>query len=797
MRLHVQTKNNKGFHETLRRTTIAILLSSSLTLIAAENYVDIPSQSLDKALSALAKQSKVRIEYSVDSTKKFNAPSIQGNLSTRQVIDALLKNTSFTVQGDSEQGYSVIEKTAQNSAIPDEALPEVTITATKDKETATSPVIGYLAKRSATATKTDTPIIETPASVQVITRDVIDDQKALSLKDVYENVSGVQQAGNTLNAQTEVLPIIRGFESPTLLRNGLRSTMTGAVDLINVERVEVLKGPSSILFGAIEPGGIVNYVTKRPQAEASHTLTQEFGNFDYFRTSGDTTGALNADESLLYRLNFAYTDSDSYRDYMKLERSAIAPSLLWKISDQTELLLDFSYSKEKQPYDTGIPLDAEGKPLTSREAFFGYPDLDGRSNEDVYAGYQLTHILNPTWTIRNQLQYHRAHSENEALRARSVFGNSLRMRYQNEDRVDDEVQFVLDATAKFSTGAVDHTFLIGTDLIKQESDFDRFRVNTPNYAISDSPNVNFNPPANQTQTKDISKTDWMSIYFQDQMSLLSDDRLKLLIGGRFDDVVTKSSADGIDTVDIKDQAFTGRAGMLYMLSDNHSVYFSSSQSFRPQFAFAVDINGKPLDPETGRQYEVGFKSAFFNEKLLSTISVFEIKKKNVAVFDQSLFDSTGQNAYFPGVKQESRGFEFDLAGNLTDQLKVIANYSYTDTQIIENQGDLSQEGLPIGGVSPHAARIWMSYNFKGPLNGLGIGGGVRYVGESTAQFDPNLEIDPYRVTDIAAWYSWDNIKASINVKNLFDEEYIVRASNNSIAHYGAARTIIGSVSINF
>jgi len=297
MRLHVQTKNNKGFHETLRRTTIAILLSSSLTLIAAENYVDIPSQSLDKALSALAKQSKVRIEYSVDSTKKFNAPSIQGNLSTRQVIDALLKNTSFTVQGDSEQGYSVIEKTAQNSAIPDEALPEVTITATKDKETATSPVIGYLAKRSATATKTDTPIIETPASVQVITRDVIDDQKALSLKDVYENVSGVQQAGNTLNAQTEVLPIIRGFESPTLLRNGLRSTMTGAVDLINVERVEVLKGPSSILFGAIEPGGIVNYVTKRPQAEASHTLTQEFGNFDYFRTSGDTTGALNADES--------------------------------------------------------------------------------------------------------------------------------------------------------------------------------------------------------------------------------------------------------------------------------------------------------------------------------------------------------------------------------------------------------------------------------------------------------------------------------------------------------------------
>jgi iron complex outermembrane recepter protein len=378
-----------------------------------------------------------------------------------------------------------------------------------------------------------------------------------------------------------------------------------------------------------------------------------------------------------------------------------------------------------------------------------------------------------------------------------VSGNNLRMRYQNEDRVDDEIQFVLDATAKFSTGHLKHNLLIGTDLIKQDSDFDRFRVNTPSFAISDSPSINFNPPSNQPETEDLSKTRWLSLYVQDQISLLKDDRLKLLLGGRFDDVVTEGSSSGTDTPDIKDQAFTGRAGVLYMLSDNHSVYFSTSQSFRPQFAFAVDINGTPLDPETGRQYELGFKSTFFNEKLLSTVSVFEIEKKNVAVFDEALFNNTGQSAFFPGVKQQSRGFEFDLAGNLTDQLKVIANYSYTDTEITENKADPSQVGLPIGGVSPHAARVWLSYNFKGDLNGLGIGGGIRYVGESTAQFDPTLELDPYRVTDIAAWYKWQNIKASINVKNLFDEDYIVRASSDAIAHYGAARTIIGSLSINF
>lgn len=757
--------------------------------------LSIAAQPLGAALNDWARQTRLELVVAPALVAGKSAAAVTGRLTPRQALERLLAGSGLAAHID---GSAVVIKTAP-PALGEAMLTPVTVTADTQQETAWSPVSGYTARRSATGTKTDTPILETPASVQVVTRELIDDQKAVNLKDVYENVSGVQQAGNTLNAQTEVLPVIRGFESPSLLRNGLRATIAGAVDLVNVERVEVLKGPASILYGELEPGGVVNYVTKRPQAESSHVFEQQLGSYDYHRTSVDSTGPVTQDGTLLYRFNFARTDSDSFRDSMSLERTAVAPSLLWKPSEQTELLLDFSYVKEEQPYDTGIPLFDNGEPRTSRSTFFNDPDLDGRTNEDYYAGYQLSHLIDSTWSIRNQLQFHRAHNRNEALRPRNVQGNNLRLRYQNEDRVDDELQFVLDGTSRFSTGAVDHTVLIGAEYIEQDTDFDRFRVNTPNVAISDDPVVNFDPPANQNPTEDRSRTRWTSLYLQDQLSLLAGGRLKLLLGGRFDDVVTTGSSGGVDTPDIEDQAFTARAGLLYMLPNRHSAYFSASQSFRPQFAFAVDASGQPLDPETGLQYEAGLKSAFFDERLLTTLAIYEIEKKNVAVFDQALFNATGQSAYFPGVKERSRGFEFDVTGRLTERLQIVASYSYTDTEVLENEGDPTQVGEPLGGVAPHAARLWLSYDFdkSGPLAGLGLGGGVRHVGKSTAQFDTSVDLDPYTVADVGLWYHWKNVRASLNVKNLFDKDYIVRASTTAIAHPGAPRSVFAAVSVGF
>lgn len=738
--------------------------------------------------------------------------AVKGNYTVRQAFDALLNGTGleavetapsvFKLQKKTTNAGSEKPQTASDVATEakhTQELPTVNVKAVAEKETAWSQVKGYLAKQSATGTKTDSSILETPVSIQVITRDVMDDQVSVNLKDVYENVSGVQQAGNTLNAQTEVLPIIRGFESPNLMRNGLRATNAGAVDLANVERVEVLKGPASIMYGALEPGGIVNYVTKRPQADASHRVEQQFGSYDFLRTTVDSTGALNQDDTLLYRVNIAHVDSHSFRDDIDLERIVVAPSLLWKPNDQTELLVDFSYLKETQPYDTGIPLFPNGKPRVSRNTTFVDPDLDGRTNEDYYAGYQLSHAFNSTWSIRNQLQFHRANNKNESLRSRGIQGNNLLMRYQNEDRVDDEIQFVLDGTAKFKTGAIDHVFLVGAEFIEQETDWQRFRANAPNVSISNDPAVNYVPPANQPLSDEYAKTKWASLYFQDQLSLLEDGRLKFLLGGRFDDVVTTGNNSGVRTQKVDDQAFTGRVGALFMLTDQHSTYLSASQSFRPQTPSTVDAAGNPLDPTTGRQYEIGLKSAFLNQKLLTTVALYDIEKKNVAVFNQALFNATGQNAYFPGIKQRSRGVEIDATGSLTEQIKLIASYAYTDTEVLENAGEPTQVGNRLGGVSPNVARVWLTYDFLkgGDFGGLGMGLGARYVGESTAQFDTNIKLDAYTVADFSMWYHWKNVRANLNIKNLFNEHYIVRASDANIAHPGTPRSLFASVSMQF
>lgn len=782
---------------------VAVLMAGSLhpTSLAHAQAVPVAAEPvslrigagpLGVALEQFARATGANISYNAQLVNGLATQGVDGSHGVAAGLRILLTGTGMEAVEQPGGGFLL-----RKAPVGVGTLPAVTVSA--QTETATGPVPGYAARRSATGTKTDTPLREVPASVQVVSREVIDDQKALSLRDVYENISGVQASGNTLNAQTEVLPIIRGFESPSLMRNGLRATYVGAVDMINIERVEVLKGPASILYGALEPGGIVNYVTKRPQDASSQVFEQQIGSDNFRRTSGDLTGRIDEQGSWLYRLNFARTDSDSFRDEMHLERTAIAPSFLWRSSADTELLLDFSYIKEKQPYDAGIPMDANGRPLAAKTAFFNDPDLAGRSNEDYYAAYQLTHAIGPTWSLRNQFQFHRARNKNETLRPRGISGNNLLMRYQNEDREDDELQFVLDAIGKFSIGSIAHTLLIGAEYVKQETDWLRFRANAPAVAIDDHPVVDYTPPANQTFGVDLGQTLWKSLYVQDQLSLLEGGRLKLLIGGRFDDVTTQSRSDGTAAPDVEDRAFTGRGGLLYQLTPRHSAYLSVSQSFTPQQGSTVDANGDPLDPERGEQYEAGVKSAFLDEQLFLTVAVYQIEKKDVAVFDQDLYDTTGQSAYFSGVRQQSRGVEFDLAGNLTRRLKVSASYGYVDTEVLANAGDPAQVGRPLPGMSPHTARLWLAYTSdrSGPLGGLGVGGGARYVGKSTAQADVNLELPAYTVADAGVWYQWSRVRASLNVRNLFDEDYISRASTSAIAHPGAPRTVTAAASISF
>ena len=314
---------------------------------------------------------------------------------------------------------------------------------------------GYGAPRAAAATRLNIPVIETPFSVQVVPLRVMEDQNALGLEEVYANVSGVVEAGNTLNAQTEIRPIIRGFEAAVPLRNGLRATTVGAVDLINIESVEVLKGPASILYGALEPGGVVNLTTKKPLMAPRYEFGQQFGSYGHSRTTLDVTGTLNTRRTIAYRVNAAYQDSDSFRNAIDLDRLAFMPSVTFRPDERNELFVDFSYSRERVPYDSGVPF--------------------GRNLQDHFTSIGYFRQLQDNVTVRTQFQFHRVHALNESIRHRGVRGRTgsevLRRRYQNEDRTDDDYQLVADVISTFDLGATSHQALVGFDLAYQDSTF--------------------------------------------------------------------------------------------------------------------------------------------------------------------------------------------------------------------------------------------------------------------------------------------------------------------------------------
>lgn len=653
--------------------------------------------------------------------------------------------------------------------------------------------------------KTRVPVLETPLSLQVVSRQVMEDQGALRLDEVYRNVSGVVQSGNTLNAQSEVLPFIRGFEAPVFLRNGLRAGSVGAVDLANIESAEVLKGPASILFGALEPGGVVNYTTKRPLGERFTEIKQQLGSWEHLRTALDTTGALAADGSFYYRLNSAFTSGGSFRDEIDPERYVVAPSLLWRVYENTELFLEMAYTKETVAYDSGIPVDQEGHRLVSREVFFGDPTLDGRTLEDLFVSFSVKQVLNDFLTLRHGLQVLFSTPRNESIRHRGLGGTPeaplLRVRYQNEEREDTTLHGTLDLLGEFSTGFVHHHLVAGVEGFWQENEFDRYRQNLPDIAITEDPQTSFTPPSDlvrQPAFRD--NIEWYAFYFHDQMAIGSERRLHALVGGRYDDVREEDQLAGEVATNAE---WTGRFGLLYKLLESLSPYASVTQSFQPAGAGTRDRAGKLLSPETGIQVEAGLKLNYFAERLQATLAAYRIEKEDVAVFDNGYFFETGNFASLPGVNQRSQGLELDISGQLTKSIRVILNYAYTDARETQNLTNPSSVGSRLGNVPFNSLRLWAAYEFASnePLDGLGLGVGYRFEGERPAQFDSTL-LGSYSLFDLSAWYSRElspdvTLKFKVSWQNLFDEDYMLRASDASIAHPGKPRSILASVGLEF
>ena len=525
----------------------------------------------------------------------------------------------------------VLSISPQDTTAESEPDEEIEIIATGEAENDDD----YYVLDASRTLKTDTPLRDTPASVRVIPQQIIEDQSATNVREIVRNASGVNFSSASGSRGEQF--IIRGF-SAERFRNGFRDGFSSSrteAELANIDRVEILKGPASILFGRAEPAGIVNLVTKQPLREPFYKIAFTAGSFDFYRPSLDFSAPLTENGNLAYRLNAAYENAGSFRDGVETERFFVAPTLSWQISPDTELTLEYSYLSDTRPVDRGIVVLSDNEvadiPFSS---FLGDPDVREDFEENRTELY-LDHRFNSSLSLRSLLRYTTAVEEGIGATSQ-IFGES------EDDRnfpvfestgyqFYETFTFQNDLIGKFNTGSVEHTVLFG---LEYATEFDTFEGADRESGLINIFNADaFEPltgPFDIVFDSSEDSIDSFGIYLQDQIALL--DNLQLVVGGRFDTFNSESEniTDG-EIAETEADAFSPRVGIVYQPIEPVSLYASYTRSFTP--VGGTDVNNETFDPERGTGFEIGVKTEIIKNKLSSTLALYDTTLTNVTTED--------------------------------------------------------------------------------------------------------------------------------------------------------------------
>jgi iron complex outermembrane recepter protein len=666
--------------------------------------------------------------------------------------------------------------------------------------TVTGAQAGYRVPNAATATRTDTPIQDVPQSITVIPRQVLEDQQVTQINDALRNVSGVTSRFSSLRPDGDA-PIIRGFQSfGYFFTNGIRNLGGGSAfqqELTNVERIEVLRGPASVLYGQGEPGGLVNLVTELPTSEPYYALNAAVGNFSFYSPSVDLSGPLNSEGTIGYRLNARYQNSGTFVDFVGFERAFVAPVFQFELGPDTTLVLEGSYLRDSRQIYPGLP--AVGTVLPNplgdipRSRYLGEPDFSNVTYQIFDVGYRLEHQFSENLTLRNAFRLEIADVLNRDLIGLGPLLADNRTVRRNASTTTGGTQtysLVTDLVTDFSTGAVGHELLFGVDLRRQHESFELFfggdtlDVFNPVYGNLD---FGLERGYDATQTRN-----YVGVYLQDLISF--SDNLKLLVGGRYD-LVEQSyigRLEGETTLVQQDTQFSPRVGIVYQPITPVSLYANWSRSFFPQGDFGDrNADGSPFAPTTGEQFEVGVKTEFLDGRLAATLAAYSITRQNVLTDDPDRPDFRIQVG-----EQRSRGIELDVAGEILPGWNVIAGYAYTDSEITRDNSGF--QGNRPNNVPQHSGSLWTTYEIQdGDFQGLGFGAGLFWVGERPGDLANTFDLPSYVRTDAALFYRRDTWQAQLNFKNLFNVGYFENAISRNSVSPGAPFTIVGSVSVRF
>ncbi|WP_422600967.1 TonB-dependent siderophore receptor [Pseudomonas sp.] len=660
-------------------------------------------------------------------------------------------------------------------------------------ELADGPVQGYRATRSASATRTDTPLSEIPQAISVIPRAVLDDLGSHSVERALDFAGGVSRQNN-FGGLTLYEYSVRGFTTSEFYKDGFSANRgyPSTPDAANIERIEVLKGPAASVYGRGDPGGTVNIVTKKPQAGTFARLQASAGSWDRYRTSLDVNSPLDEQGDLLARLNLAVEDNHSFRDHVGSERLFAAPSLSWQLDPDTRLLLEAELLRHRALFDRGVVAPENKLGSVSRSTFLGEPSDGDIDNANNLVQARLEHDINDIWQLRLASHFKEGElagdaSESQALAAD---GRTLTRRFRERETTWHDSISQVELHGQLQLAGQQHHLLIG-------GEYENYRKNERITEVRPRSTIDIydplygrpHPDGARSGSDAHEQVQSQALNLQDQIAF--SDRLRGLIGVRIEhfEQSIDNRVNGARSQQNHD-AITQRAGLLYQLTPAVGLFANASTSFKPNNG--LDRSDRAFDPEQGIGYEAGIKLELLDERLSATLAAFHLTKENVLTadpVDASFQAATGE--------ARSQGFDLQVSGQLSDALRVIGAFAFIDAEVTEGDAALPA-GSRLLGVARRSGSLLGVYEFQqGWLRGSDIGAAFSYVGDRSGQAGSDFSLPAYHTVDLLAHYRLsERIKLGAHLNNLFDEKYYERSYSSLWVMPGEPRNLSFNLTVD-
>ncbi|KVN27830.1 TonB-dependent receptor [Burkholderia stagnalis] len=729
---------------------------------------------------------------------------------TRRRAIAAAASVAFYVAAGQAMAQAAPGATAKADAAaagsaPSGTLPAISVNAASEGDG----TVGLVARRSTTGTKTDTPINEIPQTINVVTAQQIEMTGATDVNQALRYIPGFSSYGS--DNRSDWYAALRGF-TPTAYVNGLQVPNTinlasWRVDPYMIDSITVLRGPTSVLYGAGDPGAIVDVQTKLANGERVREAGVELGNYARKQFMIDVGDKLDADGKYAYRFVGVARDGNALTGPNNDQRVALAPSFRWRPNADTSLTVAATYLQDWGDISSNF-LPASGTVLPNpngqldRDVYSGDPNFNHYRKKQWSLGYQFEHNLNSMWTFRQNVRYMRLSLDNGSVWGAGFVDGSttdisrwaglFQMNYSRFD-IDNNVQ------ARFGTGPLEHTLLLGFQYNRQTSTDSEWIAAAPtlniyNPVYTPVTSAVFADPSTTGRTDTYTTMNTFGVYAQDQIRW---NRWTLTLGGREDWVNMRQDDRAGGTQSKADvTAFTGRVGLTYQGDYGLSPYVSYATSFNPLIGVKMFGGGLPL-PTRGKQVELGLRWQPPGKNLMLNAAIYQINQTNVLTPTPTSLDPQNTTSVQTG-EVRSRGIELSATGKVTPNLSIIASYVYQDVKNVK-ANDASLDKWPVDIPRPRQmASLWADWTWHtGPLAGFGLGGGVRYQSASAGAQDNSLSVASYTLYDAAIHYDTRNWRFAVNATNLFNRHYISGCQSSSVCLFGNERTVVATAKYNW